>query len=109
MKQDCPIALAYEAKCEAIYKRFKVDELDDAAQIPSAKLGPLAARIASLPSRDRSDLLAKARICEIDPDMVEVSEDIGLSIAKDFAQLAAASPSNLLIRNRLRSVTAACR
>ena len=44
-----------------------------------------------LPSRDRHDMLAKARICEIDPDMAEVSEGIALSIAADFVRLSALS------------------
>jgi hypothetical protein len=85
-----PIALAYEAQVAEIEKQFRVKELDAAAQVPSRKLGPLAARIAETPSRDRYDMLAKARICEIDPDMAEVSEDIAMSIASDFARLAAA-------------------
>ena len=85
-----PIALAYEAEVAAIEKRFRVKELDAAAQVPSRRLGPLAARIADTPSQDRHDMLAKARICEIDPDVAEVSEDIAMSIARDFARLAAA-------------------
>ncbi|UPJ63511.1 hypothetical protein [Bradyrhizobium sp. 191] len=84
-----PIALAYEAEVAAIEKRFRVKELDAAAQVPSRRLGPLAARITDTPSRDRYDMLAKARICELDPDMAEVSEDIAMSIARDFARLAA--------------------
>jgi len=36
-------------------------------------------------------MLAKARICEIDPDMAEVSEGIALSIAADFVRLSAPS------------------
>jgi hypothetical protein len=85
-----PLALAYEAELAAIQKRLRVKELDDAVNIPSSKLGPLALRIASLESRDRHDMLAKARICEIDPDMDEVSGDIANSIARDFVRLSAA-------------------
>jgi hypothetical protein len=84
------VAIAYEAKCDAMHQQFKVDELDDAAQIPSSKLGPLAGKIADLPSRDRADLLAKAKIIELDPDMVDATERMGLSLAQDFIRLAGA-------------------
>ena len=75
----------------AIEKRPQVKELDAAAQVSFRWLLPLALRIAGLPSRDRHDMLAKARICEIDPDMAEVSEGIALSIAADFVRLSALS------------------
>ncbi|KRQ92377.1 hypothetical protein [Bradyrhizobium valentinum] len=89
LEKRLPLALAYEAEVAAIRKRFRVDELDAAAQVPSRKLGPLAGRIADTPSRDRYDMLAKVRICEIDPDMAGVSEDIAMSIARDFVRLPA--------------------
>jgi hypothetical protein len=89
VKSRLAMALAYEAELAAIKKRYRVDELDAAAQVPSSKLGPMALRIASLQSRDRYDMLAKARICEIDPDMDEVTGDIGRSIAQDFLRLSA--------------------
>jgi hypothetical protein len=85
-----PLARAYEAECAAVEKRFRVKELDAAAQVPSRKLEPLALRIAALPSENRQDLLAKARLCELDPDVSSVGEDVALSIARDFARLAAA-------------------
>jgi hypothetical protein len=91
LEAKLPVALAYEAKCDALHTRFRVDELDEAARVPSSKLGTLAAKIADTPSQDRNDLLAKARIIELDPDMAEVSEDIGLSLAQDFIRLSAAS------------------
>jgi hypothetical protein len=89
VKARLPMALAYEAELAAIEKRHRVDDLDAAAQNHARKLGPLALRIASLQSRDRFDMLAKARICEIDPDMDEVTGDIGRSIAQDFVRLSA--------------------
>lgn len=90
LEAKLPLAVAYEAKCDAVHQRLKVDELCDAAHIPSSKLGPLAGKIADLPSQDRADMLAKAKIIQIDPDMAEVSEDIGLSLAQDFIRLASA-------------------
>ena len=85
-----PLALAYETEWAAVQKRLRVKELEEAVQVPSRKLGPLAARIAETPSKDRQDMLAKARVCEIDPDMAEVAEDIAMSIAHDFSRLSAA-------------------
>jgi hypothetical protein len=85
-----PLALAYETDWAAVQKRSRVKELEEAVQVPSRKLGPLAARIAKTPSKDRQDMLAKARVCEIDPDMAEVAEDIAMSIALDFSRLSAA-------------------
>jgi hypothetical protein len=84
-----PIAQAYEAELAALRKRFKVDELDAASQVPSRKLRPLALRIAEMPSKDRHDMLAKVRIRELDGDMAEVSEEIGMSICHDFIRLSA--------------------
>jgi hypothetical protein len=85
-----PVAIAYEAEWAAIQKRLRLKELDKAAQVHSSKLGPLAARIAETRSKDRQDMIAKVRICEIDPDIAEVSEDIAMSIARDFVRLSAA-------------------
>ncbi len=70
-------------------QRLKVG-LAAAVQIPSRKLGPLAARIAETPSKDRQGMLAKVRVCAVDPDMAEVSEGIAMSIAHDFGRLSAA-------------------
>lgn len=85
-----PLAVAYETEWAAVQKRLRVKELEEAAQVPSRRLRPLAARIAETPSKDRQDMLAKARVCEIDPDMAEVAEDIAMSIALDFSRLSAA-------------------
>jgi hypothetical protein len=85
-----PLALAHEAKCAAVTKRFKLRELDAAAAVCSSKLNKLGARLTDLPARTRQDLLAKVRIYELDPDMLD-GDDLGRSIAKDVARLAATS------------------
>jgi hypothetical protein len=84
------LALAHERKCDAVAKRFKLRELDAAAQVHSSKLNKLAAQLTDLPSRNRQDLLAKVRIYELDPDLLD-GDGLGRSIAKDVARLAASA------------------
>jgi hypothetical protein len=85
-----PIALAYEAQCAANAKRLRINELRRATNALSDKLPPLMQRLTDVPARSRTDLLAKARIFEIDPDMAE-SDKLGISIARDVRNLAAAA------------------
>ena len=85
-----PIALAYEAQCIANAKRLRVNELNRAASVLSDKLPPLMQRLTDTPAQSRADLLAKARIFEIDPDMAK-SDELGVSIARDVRNLAAAA------------------
>jgi hypothetical protein len=73
------IAKAHEAEIAAIWKRFRVKELNAAANVYSRNLPTLADRIARTPSKDRFDMIAKARIIEIDPDVDEVCAGIGES------------------------------
>jgi hypothetical protein len=84
------LALAYEAGCEAVSKRFKVKELDAAALAPSSKLSALADRLSDTPAKSREDLLEKVRVYELDPDILD-RIDFGPSIARDVARLAASS------------------
>jgi len=85
-----PIALAYEAQCAANTKRLRVNELHRAAKVQSDMLTPMMQRLTDMAAQSRTDLLAKARIFEIDPDMAE-SDELGVSIARDVRNLAAAA------------------
>jgi len=85
-----PLALAYEAELAAIQKRLRVKELGRCCEYPVVEAGSAGTAHCVPRVSGRHDMLAKARICEIDPDMDEVSGDIANSIARDFVRLSAA-------------------
>lgn len=81
------VAQKYEAQCDAIQKRFRVQQSEDFALELNDDLLRIGRRIAKTPSKSIEDVAAKARVYALDPGN-EPMADIALSLAADLARLA---------------------
>lgn len=80
-----PIARKHEAQVAKLEAQFRIRELEEEAGSVSDRLIPLARRLATIPSKTRADLIAKARVHQTDR---EICEDLAASICADLMRLA---------------------
>jgi hypothetical protein len=88
LERRLPIARAREAAIAKIDARFRVRDLERAAGDVSVKLMKLASKLTDTPSKTRDDILAKARVFQLDR---EICEELGTVICDDLIRLNAAA------------------